>query len=315
MGFVIAMLYIGMKAAEQIGVMGAEAANHAGNWVGSKMIGTYGAVGRNTAGWAAYRASNAGWARKLETKTGLLAPLGVLSRGFRATTGAVGRASFDARGVPGAGSVLKDVGKPQKGGFESAVKETVEAKEKKLKAVEPSEAQKTIALASAEKETNYVPTKASHEAVQSDAKEKLEGINSRLEELKDKGEAGSPEADRLRLERRTEQARVTMSTRALDALEKATKARANKISGEGLSKEYANVLSKPNIRNLGIPWRSSKEAAAKVRKGKSHAEQILEVVKKAAKEDEKAEDKEEPPAAAPTAPIPPTGGGSGSGGH
>ncbi len=32
MGFVLAMLYIGMRAAGEIGVMGASAAKSAGNW-------------------------------------------------------------------------------------------------------------------------------------------------------------------------------------------------------------------------------------------------------------------------------------------
>lgn len=45
LGFVIAMLYVGMEASKKFGTIGASAAEHAGNWVGGKMTGAFRTTG------------------------------------------------------------------------------------------------------------------------------------------------------------------------------------------------------------------------------------------------------------------------------
>jgi hypothetical protein len=323
MGFVIAMLYIGMEAAKKIGVMGASAANHAGNWVGGKMIGTYGAVGRNTAGWVGNRAAATTTLRNLEARSG---PLGLFGRGLRGGLSSVGRASFDARGLPGAAgsSVLKGTGKAQDGGYEKDLKNRIERMEKQGKALEPTAGQKAVAQEQAEKEKGYTldEAKKTNEA----AKKDLGAAQKRVNDLKGKESTEEGKEAESNLKKAEGSAKVAFGRMTL--LEELAK----KKSGEGAGKVYADTLTKPNIRNLwnlGIgPWRARNEAATKIRKGKSKAEKVLEeathALHEAEAEEKKAKGDEEDdhgggghaaaPAVAPTKPTPPAGGGGGHGG-
>jgi hypothetical protein len=291
MGFVIAMLYIGMEASKKIGVMGASAAEHAGNWVGGKFIGTTGWAARNTVGYAGNRLASTPALRNMEAKAGLT---GLFGRGLRGTLGAVGRASFDARGAPMVGKELaKDFGKAQKGGYAKELEERTKTKEKKLKAVEPSEGQKMQALDKAKEEHNYQTVKSTEEDTRKKSQDRLEIINSELEKLrtKDRKDPGDDErAKDLVVSKRVHESKIKISNRNLEALESVTKKRAEEISGEGESKVYATTLATRNIRNLGIPFTSSIEAAAKIRKGKSDVEKIADAVKEAAKEDKEGDE-------------------------
>ncbi len=282
LGFVIAMLYIGMKAADTIGVMGADAAKHAGNWMGGKLIGTYGAAGRNTVGWAGNRLAATTALRNLETRSG---PLGLFGRGLRSGLGSVGRASFDARGIPGTGSVLKGMGKAQVDGYEGDLKKRIERMEKQAKALEPSAGQKAVALEKAEEEKGYTleEAKKTNEA----AKKDLGAAQKRLNDLKDKEGTKEWNEAKSNLERAEGSGKVAFAR--MKVLEDLAKEK----SGEGNAKKYADTLTKPNIRNLwnlgmSAPWRANADAAAKIRKGKSVAEEILEHAKHAIHEDEAA---------------------------
>ncbi|HVV15184.1 MAG TPA: hypothetical protein VHD55_02180 [Candidatus Paceibacterota bacterium] len=100
LGFLVALLYLGLRAADQVGIMGAQWANTMGNKLS---FGTIGFAGRNTVGRLGLGLSrNEGlrdWASKSAVGSAALRGAGLLSRG-----------SFDLRSLPGAGKLKGQIG-------------------------------------------------------------------------------------------------------------------------------------------------------------------------------------------------------------
>jgi hypothetical protein len=152
LGFVIAILYLGMQAAQSVSVMGASGAAKAGNWFGGKLksstllplraaSATTGLVGRNTAGrYLKEVHERPGFAARADQK-GIR---GAFWQGARDVTKKFANSTYDPRNAPGT-SILKkaaeaatgggtfNVGKAATKGYMDQAKERRE-KEKKDKA-------------------------------------------------------------------------------------------------------------------------------------------------------------------------------------
>ncbi len=141
LGFVVAMLYIALKASEQMGVRGAQFANkvttYAFGQTGKLASAPIGFLGRNTVG-RYVGAPLANTAKKFENRA-LLSNSRIARAGWKGlatstgvTGNKLGKATYDPRNAPGA-SVLKkavekvtgptvNVGKPAEGGFMAQAK-------------------------------------------------------------------------------------------------------------------------------------------------------------------------------------------------
>lgn len=302
MGFVIAMLYIGMEASKKIGVMGADAANHAGNWVGSKMIGTYGAAGRNTLGWAGSRLGQSGIMQNWAAKDSLIGR--TLWRGANR----MGGASFDVRSAPGLKSMLpKDlVGETTgKGGYRAAFDARVKQRQDEAKLLKETTKED---MDNAEKEgkrraeaehdknnpgerTNIATDMKAAATEQKSAADALKGAVQNIEDLVKQGKQGSPEMDAAisnRKGRESEHANATKRLAELEGksakIEETIKARTKALTPEvNLRNIYAKSIENDaeirDIFRLGISRYSDRVAASKIRKGKSAADRVLEAIK------------------------------------
>lgn len=123
LGFVAIMLFLGIKAADSIGVMGAQAAKSFGN---KFSFGTGGWVGRQTLGRAGLAASRSEAVRSWASRS---AAGGAVLRSAKFLSGS----SFDMRGLPGAGNLKEYVGEARKGGI---AKEAEERDKRKQQAIE-----------------------------------------------------------------------------------------------------------------------------------------------------------------------------------
>ncbi len=126
LGFVIVMLYIGFKAADEIGVMGANAAHAVSNKIA---FGSVGFLGRRTVGRVAYGVSRNKTLRKLSA-----ANPSVMGRLWSGAD-KLGKSSFDLR-APLAKVGVDDYGKPAgKGGIAKRIDDKAKAYEKRAKAM------------------------------------------------------------------------------------------------------------------------------------------------------------------------------------
>jgi len=122
---VIAVIYVAMRASDGIKVYGSAAAEKAGGWLGGKFINTYGAVGRNTAGLAAYKVGQSNWMQQWAARDS------VIGRNLWRGASKLGSSTFDIRAplkAAGAKDVyglnLKGANKGgYKGNFDARVKE------------------------------------------------------------------------------------------------------------------------------------------------------------------------------------------------
>ncbi len=130
MGFIVIILYMALKVSDNISVVGGKAAESAGKWVGGKMIGTYGAIGRQTSGRVFNALSQSPGLANKANQGGIT---GSLWSGARSVTKKLGSATYDIRNAPGASALGKalsiDTGKAATEGYTQQVK----AKEKKEK--------------------------------------------------------------------------------------------------------------------------------------------------------------------------------------
>ena len=146
MGFVIAMMYVALKASDWVVKEGSGMAGKATGWVtgaiatGAKFTGglpvrgaaASGAwLGRNTAGAAGHAVALSETLRNWETKGGFFKRL--TARSLRDTGALIGNRTFDARNIPGANAAfgvggLIDVGKGGKHGYTKATEEATKAK-------------------------------------------------------------------------------------------------------------------------------------------------------------------------------------------
>ena len=322
LGFVIAMLYIALKASEYMGVKGGELAHS----MSSKITGAgiaaarFGAglplrggaaaggfLGRNTAGWAGNALSRSSALRNWEKGT-----FGFAARGVRNAGAFVGDRTFDIRNAPGGKSVLGlggllEVGSGTKDGYIKGVKAAADAKEKRAKDLEPTSLEKQEAQNRAESREKYdgkTYTERKSELASSlgEQQRDLADLATRIRNMRTVPENQRTEEGRRTLanaeqEHGTRTAHINATIAEQAKLEKIVKDRAKELSGEGLSKKYAEeaLLSSFNVsaRNPGFVTRSSREAALKILKGKSKDQEMIDAIKKFANGDTAA------PAAAP----------------
>lgn len=154
LGFVVAMLYIALKASEYMGVTGAQVASRATSAVfgqtGRLISAPAGFVGRQTFGRAGTALVNSKYLETRAKNAPTFFGRGVftdLNRASKAVGGALGKASYDPRNAPGTSVIKKGVeritsapvsaGTPTQGGFIAQAKERDErrkAAEKEQKA-------------------------------------------------------------------------------------------------------------------------------------------------------------------------------------
>ncbi len=322
MGFVIGILYLGMKAADSVSVMGAKAAEKAGSGFGnmysglmkrggrfasSATIGGAGLVGRNTFGAAGNSVSRSLVLRNAESKGGFT---GVLARGARGLGSAVAGASFDARALTGKGAA--DVlGEAQKGGYTKEVKDAVHAKEERAKALEPTDGDKARAHAIIEAEAKAGKTERgreynTHKTIHDASKKRGGEIDNEVTNLESRvglDAAAKLENDAkikaLKIEKKAHIAIVNTRDKKMKALEK-------QVSGEGVKKQYADTLVRRRAGNLwGTFMRANREAADHIRHEKSAKDKFADAAKEFAKEQEKTDEAAEHATPAPAAaPVP-----------
>lgn len=300
LGFIVAILYIGLKASDKISVMGASAAEKAGSWVGGKYTSTMGAVTgsafRNTVGRAGNAVERSQALRKWEGKGTFGGS--TIGKGLRFAGTTAATSSFDFRGAPGAKSL--GLGTPQKGGFNKTVEESIKAKEKEAKSLEPTDGEKAKAHEDAVKDgdAEYMVGKKEHENASANVASsnvKIRGHEDNLAKMREEEKKDGPTVERSGRIKEIE-VKLKDETQAKKNHEKAVKSaqkimddRAAKLAGEGNKKEYANYVESRRIGNMWIKTKASREAAAKIRKGKSANERAADVLKDIKKEHDEAE--------------------------
>lgn len=296
LGFVIAMLYIGMKVADTVGVYGASAAKNFAGFIARRGVGAAGLAGRYTAGWAGQRYATSNVGRKFAREGG------ILGRNLWRGAGALGKASFDIRKVPGvkggAGLLGINAGEAKgQGGYKAAFDARVSWREKEAAALKPTEAN----LAAAYKT-------ALDKLSDADRQELLDSAKEYADLQEDRKEGGG-----------TTQAQVTAAKVRYNAIAQSTGIvkEAKKIAGSDNNKAYAKSIAptgwapKDNWRNvwgvlshpmMPLPYTSlaDKEAAAKIRGAKNDSERVRNVLLSMGYE---------PTPPPPPPPPPPPGGG------
>jgi hypothetical protein len=124
LGFIVAIMYLGLRASESIGAWGASAAKA----VTSRGLNIPGFLTRNSFGLAGQRFTETKFAKDLSERAGIG---GLVGRTLMAGAGLAGRSSFDYRAAPGlrGASGLKDImGEANKGGFAGVDKEKARIK-------------------------------------------------------------------------------------------------------------------------------------------------------------------------------------------
>lgn len=269
LGFVVAMLYIALKASERMGVRGAEAASKVTGWVSRAgtgvVFGGAGALGRSTIGAGAYAASQSSLIRA----GAKYAP----GRLLQSTLSGVGRSSFDVRGAPG---VRTGLGKLNistneaggKGGYEGAVSDRTKKREAQAKTLKPSDYELDKAYSKAL--ANLTPAE----------RDNLARAAKEYQETQENYKNGIGQISRQDVKTKKD---------AYDALVKGVNKEAKRLAGADYSKEYIGNLDKLGFHNLGglassgIPGlvsRKDKEAAAKLRDSKDDQNRLMNLLKK-----------------------------------
>ena len=317
LGFVIAMMYVTLRASDWIVKESSGMFDKATGWVTGAIKGTIkpaarfggglplrgaaatGAfVGRNTAGWAGNALARSTWARNLAGSQNLVSKL--TGKALRAGGKYVGDSSFDARNLPGGSTILSgggliDVGKGQKGGFITSSNKSVKARETYAKDLEPTAGEKLKARMSAETDKEIKYTERSEDIKQREIRNKEEEDQAKL--LQD------PQARDTAL--RQVKAKKAYTSDLKKELEDEVNKKAKELSGEGLKKKYGEGLTvSTNIAagNPGFVRRVNYEAGAKIVSGKSTEAKVKEVLEEMVKA-EGGHDDDHPPTT-------PSGGGT-----
>jgi hypothetical protein len=269
LGFIIALLYVSLRVSDWVVQQGSGLASAiSGQMTGLPARGLAaggGFFGRNTLGWAGTKVARSTSVRALAGGSSNLAFVG---KGLRAAGKYTGSASFDVRGAGGVKAVLDKVGvaagKGQKGGYIERSNASADVKEKAAKDLEPTAGEKE----KAKEEAGHIA--ASKEKEQ--AKTVLDNGAARIKSLESAGKKGTPEFENAQRAQKVNQEAYS----AADIKLKAVEARAKELSGEGLSKKFAQgtLLSRwaPTAGNPGWVTRSSREAATKLLKSKGAGE-------------------------------------------
>ncbi len=298
LGFVIVILYLGLKAADTLGVYGARAGRSFTRFAGNAMFGTAGFAGRRTVGWAGQRYAQSNFGRNAAANGGMLGR--TLWRG----AGRLGNASFDARTVPG---IRTGFGAPVgvdfggaggRGGYNQIEKDRLNRRIGEANKLKPSEGQ----LKAAEERgvTNAISNMSDEQ------KANLAAAQKKFAEQEQIFKAGGMSENDFGKVRRAFQ-----DTEEMKQVRTAIK-EAQAATGKENSKNYAESISTRNIANLGgfagslIPGvvsKTDKEAAARITRGdKNLTDNISKSIKDALKGVTPSVGTGTPGAATPTAP-------------
>src|SRR3989344_5676341 len=304
MGFVLALMYVALHVSEWMVKEGSAMASKVTGWSTGKAFGAIGWGGRNTIGWAGQRVSETAAMRNWAAKGGILGR--TLWRG----TGALGRSSFDTRGIPGARTALGvlggdvitggrvDVGEASKKDYKESYDARIERRDKESALLKPSEGQLYKAVGGVVKGLSKEQKQDLMNAA---------GTYAQAKEDRTNGDATSADVKR-----------------ALDAYKAVLKElnikdkikKAKEDAGSKNAKIYAGAITTKDWRNVwgatsGIPFwigKADKEAAAKIRGSKTDADQIKNVLSTLKFTVDENYETPEPP------PKTPGGGGRGGGG-
>src|SRR3989344_1700492 len=275
MGFVIAVLYVGLKVSDWIVKEGSATAMKVSGWSTGKAFGLAGFAGRNSVGWLGQRASETATMRNWAAKGG------VLGRTLWRGAGALGKGSFDARGLPGARTALGvlggdvitgsrvDVGEASKKNFKDSSDARIAWREKEAAALKPSEGQVYKAIGGVVKGLSPTDKQRLMNAA---------GTLAQVKEDRTNGDAKSADVKAANEEYK----RILTELNIKDKIKEA------KVGiGSKNDKTYADSITTLGLHNLfgatsGIPFwigKADKEAAAKIRGSKNDADQIRNVLK------------------------------------
>ena len=271
LGFVIALLYIGLRASEAMGVAGAGLARNITGKAFGAGFATLGFAGRNTLGWGGRRLADS------RIVSGFAARGGILGRSLWRGVGAVGRSSFDVRGAPGTKAGLSlatgvDVGVAGgKGGYSAAFDARVARREREAAALAPTRR----ALEQAEENAiNQL------ERQQGGFRNRLAQAVSNFRDAREEREqVGDPAS----------QARFRTARQDLTALVRQINTIARPAAGVENANTFAASISTASWRNLwgitghpGLPIpyisRADREAAARIRNPQNDADRLRNVL-------------------------------------
>lgn len=268
LGFVVAMLYIGMRAADKIGVIGATAASTFTNWVSRRGTGAlFGGSAwamRSSLGWAANSAYNSRGLKKFASENRIVG--GALWRG----AGALSRRSFDVRNIEtarkGLGKLGVDTTQGAAGGYASSYSDRIKKRLDEANKLKPTAGQ----IQRAQEEALEKMTPEDKIRLQA-AEENYTRNQARF----DAGEINEQELKR--------------SKKLFDDQLKPLLDSAKKLAGSGNPSNYATSIDTKQLQNLGgatghfpVPgWISAadKEAAAQLRAPKEEADRLRNLIK------------------------------------
>lgn len=271
LGFIVALLYAALKASEFMGVQGANIAHNVTGWVSragtGAVFGGAGWAGRNTVGWAGQRFNTSTTGRNLAARGGFLGR--TLWRG----AGALGRQSFDLRGMPGVRSGLGklniDTRNPSgQGGYAAAYAQKIANREREAGQLAPSrlavERAEQAAIQQLERQTPGFSRR-------------LVNATNELREARDERDRVGDDASRRRF---------AAAERALNPLRNQINAIARTLAGSGNRGVYADSISQRSLRNLwgaaqGTPgWisRADQEAAIRIRGNENDVDRLHAIV-------------------------------------
>src|SRR3989344_5599239 len=256
MGFVIAMMYVALKASDWVVKEGSGMAHAAVSWMGNAAAGTAGFGLRRTAGWGMQRLSESNRLRNLAADN-------VVARTLWRGTSRLGKSTWDARNTKvaqragtlaglslakGSGDTFADIDKAR------AARKTAEGE-----ALKPSKAN----IEKARESVIFGQTKEVQEEIAKAAKA--------YDIAKKQADETGSEEDKKAL-REAKKEFDTLMKPINDAVEEKT--------GAGNADKYAQTMTTPRLTNLFIPAKSNYEALSKLRDSKNKAGQILGVLKK-----------------------------------
>jgi hypothetical protein len=273
LGLVVALIYIGMKAADSVGVFGAQAAQKFTNWISrggtGAVFGAAGLAGRYSLGLAGQRIAQNAALLGANAKGGAK---GVAAGLLLRTGEGLSKRTFDVRGTPGVRAGLAAVGIDTneaggKGGYATAyanrVKKMTERAErfKQNKGAYERELKKIINRLGDDDKQNLA--QAAKEA--KDAQEDVDNFGS-----------GDGRGNTLKAK-----------TKQLKDLMKPYKDEAEKKAGKDFKDDYAKSLTTRGLHNVwgltssGVPGfisRADHEAASKVRDSKKEGAKLADLV-------------------------------------
>jgi len=271
LGFMVALLFVGLKIADWITeAVGGLSATLMGK-VSSTILGGGFRAGaatgawalRNTAGRGAQRFAESSFLRGKAQQTGVA---GSLWRGVLGTSGWTARKTFDVRNAPGGGLISKtlgvgniDVGKATTKTFTEQEKKRTERKIAFGEKLKPSKTQ-------IEKEQEAIikaQTPAQQQALANAAKA-YDNAKKKVDEV------GDAESRR----------ELKAAKQAFDRMMKPINDEVEKRTGAGNVDSYAQSITTPKATNLWMPSKTAYEAAAKLRDSKNKGGNVLATLKK-----------------------------------